>query len=230
MTMHDHPLDDLAPCALGLLEGERAREIETHAAACAQCATALGRYEATVAAMADAEFPSPALDADASLRLARRRATLRPPRRFFATGPLAAAAVLALAVGALGFLDVRQHDALRDDDTFLGALIASHFVHAQFRVIAGADIDAKVVYDRRGRWYEVIVRGIDDSYRIAVSVERDRSARVRPERCVSRGRTNVLAIETTTAFARFELRASDGRVVARAATPLGGAPEPEKRP
>ena len=230
MTIRDHPTEDLAPCALGLLDAERTREIDTHVASCAQCATILGRYEATVAAMAEAEFPAAELDAEATLRLARRRVTLRPPRRAFATRSLAAAAVLALAVGALGVLDVRQHAALRDDDTFLGALIASHFVHAQFRAVAGADVDAKVVYDRRGRWYEVIVRGIDDSYRIAVSADRDQAARVRPERFISRGRTNVLAIETTTAFARFELLAPDGRVVARAATPLGGGPEPEKRP
>ncbi len=222
MSAGDHPLEDLALYALGMLDTDRRDDIDAHVDACSSCASALGAHEATVAAMVDAEFPTPELTSDARRRLAHRRSAMRTPRNIASLRGLAVAAVLALAVGVLGVVDLRQRDALRDDDVFLSAIVTSHFAHAQFRAIGGAHVDAKVVYDRGGRWYEVIARDIDPSYRVAVVTRDGAIARERPERFVARGRTSVLAIETPEAFAGFELRTRDGDVVARTATPSKG--------
>jgi anti-sigma factor RsiW len=220
MSAGDHPLEDLAPYALGMLDTDRRDEIDAHVDSCSSCASELGVREGTVAAMVVAEFPSPVLSADALRRLARRRHAERPISRITSIRALVAAAVLALVVGALGALDLQQRHALHDDDVFLAAMVTSHFAHAPLQAIGGAHVDAKVVYDRHGRWYEVIARGIDTSFRVAVTTRDGVAARERPERFVSRGQTSVLAIETPEAFAALELRSRDGSVIARAALPV----------
>lgn len=222
MSAADHPLEDLAAYALGMLDTDRLDEIDAHVDWCSSCASELGAQEATVAAMVVAEFPSPVLSADALRRLARRRHAVRPISRITSIRAFAVAAVLALAVGVLGALDIQQRHALHDDDVFLAAIVTSHFAHAQLQAIGGARVDAKVVYDRRGRWYEVIARGIDTSFRIAVTTRDGAAARERPERFVSRGQTSVLAIETPEAFAGLELRSPNGTAIARASLPLEG--------
>lgn len=229
MTFGDHPREDLAPYALGMLDAVRSGEVDAHVASCASCATELGSYESTVAAMVEAEFPAPGLADDVQRRLRDRIGSSPTPLRMRSRVPsvaaLAVAAVLALAVGVLGTVDMFQRDALRSDGAFFTAMIASHFAHSQFQTVAGspidAKIDAKVVYDRRGHWYEVIARGIDASYRVAVVAGTGEPPHERAERFVARGETFALRIESTTMITALELRSRDGRVVARAQTPSG---------
>jgi len=208
-----HPRDDLAGYALGTLDEAEAKAIEAHVARCAACASELGTYESTVAAFVTAEF------GDVSTSGASYRPVALPARRAPALPvAVALAAALALAVGVLATVDVRQANALRSDETFFAAMIASHFAHAQFTSAANAPIDAKVVYDRRGSWYEVIARGIDPADRIAVAERAGEPAQERPDRFIAHGDMATLSFMAPAPVARIELRAPDGRMLASART------------
>ena len=54
------------------------------------------------------------------------------------------------------------------DGAAFHAMIDSHFNHTQFTTSTGAPLAAKVVYERHGRWFEVLAHGIDPATRVAV--------------------------------------------------------------
>ena len=38
-------------------------------------------------------------------------------------------------------------------------MVDSHFVHAQFQAPGGAELPAKAIYERHGKWYEIVADG-----------------------------------------------------------------------
>lgn len=206
----DHPDDDLEAYALGLLDAERGAAIDAHVAACDACARRLGEAEATVAALVEGEYA-----AEPPERSPRAR-----PARTVARA-LGLAATFALVAGGLGALDLQLSTALRDDGTLVRNMVASHFVHAQFHSPSGTELEAKVVYERHGRWYEVLATEIDASYRIAV-ISPAGSSVVRAERFAKRGDSYALALPSLGEVRGLELRDGTDRTVGSVSVPKSG--------
>ena len=209
------------------------RAIEAHVASCEICTVHLGEAEATVAAMfeleyAGSEISQTTLDRIEQLRTNARKTRVAPtinarrqsPR--FLTIALALAASFALVASGFAIRDVHLATALESDGSLMDRMVASHFVHAQFRSPSGRELEAKVVYERHGRWYEVLATGIDASYRVAVIPVGNAAAIVRPEGFVRRGVAFALALLTIGDIDGLELRDGSGRVVGRVNTPRSG--------
>ena len=223
----DHPYDDLQSFALGTLERDEMRAIEAHVATCDTCAADLGGAEATVAAMLELEFAGAEISQTALERIAQLRGdthvpptmtTQRRSSRIIVIA-LAIAASFALATGGFAIRDVHLADALQSDGSLMDRMIASHFVHAQFRSPSGDELDAKVVYERNGRWFEILATGIDESYHVAVIPAGNAKPMVRPERFARRGDAFALALPAIGDIEALELRDGSGRVVGRVRIP-----------
>ena len=137
MNHIDHEADLYA---LGMLDDDERARIDEHLLTCEPCTVLVGNAEATVAALIDTTQE-------------RRSA----PRR--AWWPVAVAAAFALSTLGLLGESIVLHGALNDDGALLATLVNSHFDHTQFQAGGGRDIPAKAIYERHGRWYEILADG-----------------------------------------------------------------------
>jgi hypothetical protein len=55
--------------------------------------------------------------------------------------------------------DVVMRGALSTDGTLLATMVDSHFDHAQFQGPGGAELRPKAIYERHGKWYEILADG-----------------------------------------------------------------------
>lgn len=145
--MNEHLGEDAELYALGLLGPADAERIESHVAACAECARRLGEAEHVVAELA-------VVPVAARAQAPARRRTVPV---WYA---LAAAFVLMLGVTVASLFQA-QTLALRSaaDDAILATIATSHFNHTDFTpLVAGAPV-AKVLNARTGEWLYIIVDG-----------------------------------------------------------------------
>jgi hypothetical protein len=178
--------------ALGMLDDcERAR-IDEHLAACIPCTIKVGEAEAAVATLIDSSHQQP-----------RQRRT--------AWWPVAAAA--AFAVTACGLLgqNIAMHGALGTDGAMLATLVNSHFNHVQFQTLSGTPMAAKAIYDRHGKWYEILADGTPAWHVVFVRPDGTRDpAAVEFER---RGAASVIYLASTEPVKSIDLEDSTGRVI-----------------
>jgi hypothetical protein len=223
MNHHDGHLEDEAELyALGMLDEHESARVDAHARTCDACAERLGRAEATVAAMAEATV-SPSTAAVPQVPLVPRLAIRRAPR-FNLPAWSAAAAALALAVstGVLADQNVALRHAVNSDGGAMLAMVRSHFSHAQFTSPAGGPMDAKVIYEPHGRWYEVLAVGADPSWRLAAV--RDGKTIELPQRFSSRGDVAVLGpVAAAAPMRELQLRDGSGRLVGVVRPPLASS-------
>ncbi len=152
MTVDPHMMT--GPYALGALEDDERAAFEQHLATCAECAAEVRGFEETAARLGDAVAvtPPPALR-DAVLAAAARTPQERPTvtalrgRRRPLRQALAAAAVAAVAVGALGY-GLDQHrdaeQARAQQDQVSSVLAASDAVLASTAVQGGGTVKVVV--------------------------------------------------------------------------------------
>lgn len=148
MTAHDH-IDEFAELyALGALNDSERSSVDAHVRVCESCAKRLGEAEWLIAQAIPEREPPRQLD-----RRVHAAFTGRSPRTLRLASLIAAAFVLGLLPGMLFALLYHPATAFdADRDRAIGAMVTSHFVHAQFKpLIAGAP-KAKVLYGRTGHW------------------------------------------------------------------------------
>ena len=177
--MSDPHLGELTELyALGMLDEVERNAADRHLLQCSACIVRLGQAEAAVASIVDATIepvPAPVTLFDALERsagrtstpkvLARRAIVSRPPAaRWLAA--VAAICVLAVGLTALVRAELQSRAAVLADAVMLRALVDSHFNHAQFVSPGGSLIPAKVVYERHGRWFEILAHDIDPQTRV----------------------------------------------------------------
>jgi hypothetical protein len=178
--------------ALGMLgDGERAR-VEEHLAACTPCTMKIGAAEAAVAALIDSSQQRP---------LQRRRAWW----------PAAVAAAFAVAAGGLLGQNIAMHGELGSDGAMLATMVNSHFNHAQFLTPSGAPMAAKAIYDRHGKWYEILADGTPAWHVVFIRPDGTRdSAAVE---FVRRGAASIVYLAPTEPVKSIDLEDAAGHVV-----------------
>lgn len=217
-----HLDDDAELYALGMLENEDRARIEAHLRDCDMCLQRVGRAEATVAAMTESLAAMPA-GTVANLPRARRFA-LQPVLRQW--GALAAALLLAVSTGVLGVQNASLQSAERGRSLVLGAMVRSHFAHAQFATASGTPVDAKVVYERHGRWYSVLA--VDPQPGVQVALLRKDGTRILMRPLSQRDGVCSLMLRAPGDVARFVLVDARGAAIA-SARPVLAAPDAANR-
>jgi len=210
----NHITEEADLYALGLLEADERAEIDDHVSICDPCARRLARAEATVTTMVDAtialESAPPALDARIARFESRPRSAHPPARRFgWAT---AVAAAFAISTGILTQQHLALVSAVRTDGNALDALVHSHFVHAQFIAPGGAPIDAKVLYERHGMWYEIVASPGSTAWSVTVQ-RRGAADVVMSNRFVARGDAVFMRFSDPGAVTALELRDGGGHIL-----------------
>jgi hypothetical protein len=178
--------------ALGMLDDEERARVDDHLTSCEPCTVLVGKAEAAVAALIDSTQQ-------------------RRPQRPRAWVPVVAAAVIAMA--ALGLLgqNLLLHGALGNDGAMLATMVDSHFDHTQFQAPGGAEIAAKAIYERHGKWYEVLADGTPDWHVMFVRPNgtRDRAA----ADFTRRGAASIVYLAPSTPVRAIELEDAAGHVV-----------------
>jgi hypothetical protein len=146
--------------ALGILDDTETAAVEHHAGSCVACAQRLRDAEAAVTAIAALEPQRPAPGALAT-RL-HRSVSPRSGRagwnwRVLMAGVLAAL-ILALPFAYVLNQNRGMYAMMSSDDRALARLATGQFNHASFAARTQGAPPAKVLYDRKGSWYYVIVR------------------------------------------------------------------------
>ena len=179
--------------ALGMLDDAERARIDEHLIACEACTVRVGEAESAVAALIDSTQA--------------RRTERRTPR-----WPLAVAAACVLA--ALGLLgqNVVMRDALGTDGTMLATMVDSHFDHAQFQSPAGAPVAAKAIYERHGKWYEIVADGAPEWRVVFVRPDGTRDPAATSE-FARRGAASIVLLTPHTPVRAIELEDASGRVV-----------------
>jgi Putative zinc-finger len=126
--------------ALGMLDDSERTRIDDHLTGCVRCTAVVGKAEAAVAALIDWTQE-------------------RRPQRRTAWWPIAAAAAFAVTAAGLLGQNVIMRGALGTDGTLLATMVDSHFDHAQFQGPGGVELPAKAIYERHGKWYEILADG-----------------------------------------------------------------------
>jgi hypothetical protein len=177
--------------ALGMLDDAERTRIDDHLTTCSACTALVGTAEAAVAALVDA--------------------TQQPKaERRTAWWPVAVAA--AFAVAALGLLgqNVVMRGALSSDGTLLATMVNSHFDHTQFQAPGGTDLPAKAIYERHGKWFEILADGAPAWH--VVFVRRDGSREPAAE-FARRGAASIVYATPAAPVQTIELEDAGGHVV-----------------
>jgi hypothetical protein len=178
--------------ALGMLDDcDRAR-IDEHLATCMPCTVKIGEAEGAVAALIDSSLQ-------------------RPQQRRTAWWPVATAAAFAVAAAGLLGQNIAMHGALGTDGAMIATLVESHFNHAQFQTPGGAPMAAKAIYDRHGKWYEILADGTPAWHVVFTRPDgtRDRAA----VEFVHRGAASIVYLASTEPVKSIDLEDTAGRVV-----------------
>ena len=145
-----HLDEDAELYALGMLDDAQRARIESHLRDCEPCLQRVGRAEATVAAMTESLGGMRSSLEPAAVR------RLAPVTVLRTWGAMAAALIFAMSSAVLGTQNASLQDTMHGQRVVLRAMVRSHFAHAQFASTAGAPVEAKVVYERHGRWFSVL--------------------------------------------------------------------------
>jgi hypothetical protein len=177
--------------ALGMLDDDERARIDEHLRGCDACTRAVGTAEAAVVAVLDA--------------------TQRTPQRRVPRWPFAVAAAFAIAAAGLLGENLFLHGALDNDGTVLATMVNSHFDHEQFQTPQGAPLGAKAIYERHGKWYEILLDGTPSWH--VVFVRPDGTRDPVPEAFARRGAASVVLAVPPAAVRTIELEDPDGHVV-----------------
>jgi hypothetical protein len=178
--------------ALGMLEDAERGRIDAHIAACTACAVLMGQAEGVVATLIDST---------------QRRHPERRPNRWL----MATAAAFAIATAGLLGQNVVLHGALSGDGALLATMVNSHFNHMQFETAAGVEIPAKAIYERHGRWYEILAAGTPE-WRV-VFVRPDGSRDPAGVQFAHRGVASIAYVTPVGTVRSIDLEDADGHVV-----------------
>jgi len=178
--------------ALGMLDDEERARIDEHLAGCVPCTELVGQAEAAVAALVDATQE-------------------RRPQRRAAWWPTAVAAAFAIAAMGLLGQNVVMRGALSTDGTLLATLVDSHFVHAQFQAPGGAELPAKAIYERHGKWYEILADGTPPWH--VVFVRPDGTRDPAGADFSRRGAASIVYLAPATPVRTIDLEDATGQVV-----------------
>ena len=190
----DHFEEELELYALGMLEPDDQVRVDDHVRTCDECAERLGRAEAAVTALVAG---------------AQRRRAWRLP-----SWPVAVAAAFALTSAVLFGQNVALRGALASDGHMLDAIVLSHFVHVPFRAVTPEPVDAKVIYEQHGRWYQIVAeRPADWSATVTRADGTVQKVDGKPE---ARGSASTLALAGLGPLRAIDLRDASGRLIAHA--------------
>jgi hypothetical protein len=178
--------------ALGMLEDEERARVDEHLLACEPCMVLVGNAEAAVAALIDTTQQ-------------------RQPKRRTAWWPVATAAAFAIATAGLLAQNVALHGALASDGAVLDTMVNSHFDHTQFQGSGGAEIAAKAIYERHGKWYEILADGTPAWH--VVFVRPDGTRDPASAQFARRGSASIVYLAPSTPVKSIELEDSAGHVV-----------------
>ena len=144
--MIEHLGDEAELYPLGLLDETEARNIERHIEHCPQCAERVMNARMVAASLA------------ARLPEVRPPAATARPSSFHRSAFLgwAVAAMLALAVLALGWQTLTMRGRLAAQDVALVTLVHSHFNHVSTAPQSASPVAAKILYARDGSWIYII--------------------------------------------------------------------------
>jgi hypothetical protein len=178
--------------ALGMLEGDERARVDEHLRECIPCTVKVGEAEAAVAGL---------IDSTQERRPAARRAWW----------PLAVAAAFAIAAGGLFGQNVILRGALGTDGTLLATMVDSHFDHVQFQAPGGAALPAKAIYERHGKWYEILADGTPAWHVVFVRPDgtRDPAAAA----FARRGAASIVYLAPSTPVRSIQLEDDAGHVV-----------------
>lgn len=181
--------------ALGMLDDAERARVDEHVATCDACAVLVGQAEAAMAALIDAS-------------------QARRPRAPTAWWPVAVAAAFALTSAALFGDDLALRGAVKADGGIFATLVNNHFDHTQFQTPGGKEIAAKAIYERHGKWFEILADGAPAWH--VVLIESDGIRRPVTTPFDRRGAASTVYVEPGTAVNRIDLEDEAGKLVGSA--------------
>jgi hypothetical protein len=189
--------------ALGMLDDVERDRIDAHLTTCLDCTRRIGEAEEAMAAVIDATQVVP---------------QKRAPR-----WPIAVAAAFALATLGLAGQSFLMHGELDKDGAIMATMVNSHFLHAQFAAPNGTPLGAKAIYERHGKWYQILADGTPSWH--VVFIEPDGTRSVEPEHFARRGASSVLMVTPSTPVRTIELDDADGHIIGTVHATLAGEHE-----
>jgi Putative zinc-finger len=178
--------------ALGMLDDAERARIDEHLSDCEPCTVRVGEAEAAVAALIDSTQQ-------------------RKPKRRTAWWPVATAAAFAVAAAGLLGQNIALHGALGNDGAILATMVNSHFDHTQFQAPGGADIAAKAIYERHGKWFEILADGTPAWHIVLVRPDGSRDP-VRAD-FARRGAASIVYVPQSAPVKAIDLEDDGGHVV-----------------
>jgi len=178
--------------ALGMLEDDERARIDEHLQTCIPCTVRVGEAEAAVAALIDST-------------------QARRPQPRAARWPMAVAAAFAIASAGLLGQNVILRGALGTDGTLLATMVDSHFDHAQFQAPSGASLPAKAIYERHGKWYEILADGTPAWHVVFVRPDGTRDPAAAD--FARRGAASIVYLAPSTPVRSIDLEDAGGRVI-----------------
>ena len=190
----EHFDEELELYALGMLEPQDQARVDEHVRTCDACAERLGRAEAAVTALVAG---------------AQQRRGWRMP-----SWPVAVAAAFALTSAVLFGQNVALRGALSSDGRMLDSIVLSHFVHVPFSAVSAEPVEAKVIYEQHGRWYQIVAeRPADWSVTVTRTDGTVQKIAAKPE---ARGSASTLGLSSLGPLRAIDLRDANGRLIAHA--------------
>jgi hypothetical protein len=178
--------------ALGMLEDDERARVDEHLITCVPCTVLVGKAEAAVAALIDSSQE-------------------RRPLRRKAWWPIAVAAAFAIVSAGLFGQNVIMRDALGSDGAMLATMVNSHFDHTQFQAPGGAEIPAKAIYERHGKWFEILAVGTPAWH--VVFVRPDGTRDPAAAEFARRGSASIVFVAQSAPVRSIDLEDASGRVV-----------------
>jgi hypothetical protein len=178
--------------ALGMLDDSERMSIDNHLTGCVPCSVLIGKAEGALAMLIDSTQQ-------------------RRPQRRTAWWPAAVAAAFAVTAAGLLGQNVVMHGALSSDGSLLATMVDSHFVHAQFQGPGGTELSAKAIYERHGRWYEILADGTPAWH--VVFVRPDGTRDPASVGFARRGSASIVYLVPSTPIRAIDLEDAAGHVV-----------------
>jgi hypothetical protein len=178
--------------ALGMLDEDERARVDEHLLTCEVCTARVGEAEAAVAALIDSTQQ-------------------RKPERRLAWWPVGAAAAFAVAAAGLLAQNVALHGALGNDGAILATMVNSHFDHTQFQAPGGAQLPAKAIYERHGKWYEILADGTPPWH--VVFVRPDGSRQPAGAEFEHRGTASLVYVAQSLPVKTIDLEDAGGHIV-----------------